>query len=418
MREIVGVSSVKKLLVLANAFPYGVWETYMETEETYYSLFDKVWIGSLQIRKEHLKSKRKLKCGASVIPVPYRSKLFYLLNSFSVLADKELYKELAALKKSGRLSLSRIVDLFVFLSRAHHEARVIDRAMKNVDKSDLMIYSYRFEYQPYVALLLKKKWKTTQPIVCRAHGYDIYEERHPSNYIPLRKHILNHIDYLFPCSQYGVEYAKERYGKVKAVIECKYLGTTDHGEREVDPSRKPFKLVSCSNVIQVKRLEKIVNALSFIKDREIEWTHYGDGPLLNTIKQMAAEKLGSNIKTSFPGNVDNSDLLKTYAEKDYHLLLNVSASEGLPVSIMEAMSFGIPCAATNVGGTSEILCDDNGFLLEADVDDKTIAETIKTVSQLPDDAYLRLRKKARAAWNQKFNSETNYASFLNGLMNL
>lgn len=44
----------------------------------------------------------------------------------------------------------------------------------------------------------------------------------------------------------------------------------------------------------------------------------------------------------------------------------MSDSEGIPVSIMEAMSFGIPVIARNVGGMSEIVNEENGLLLEND----------------------------------------------------
>ncbi|MFR4320263.1 MAG: glycosyltransferase [Blautia massiliensis (ex Durand et al. 2017)] len=44
--------------------------------------------------------------------------------------------------------------------------------------------------------------------------------------------------------------------------------------------------------------------------------------------------------------------------------MNVSSSEGIPVSIMEATSFGIPGIATDAGGTKEIIRDkENGVLL-------------------------------------------------------
>lgn len=409
---------VKKLLVLANEFPYGAWEPYMETEEGYYCAFDKVWIASLQLRKEHAKTKRELKSDAAVIPVPYMSRLFYFANSFSVLGDRELYREISELKKSGRLSLARIVDLFVFLSRAHHEARVIDRALRDEDKDNLLLYSYRFEFQPYIAVLLKKKWRKSPYIVSRAHGYDIYEGQHANDYIPLRKVILDNIDYVFPCSEHGARYIEEKYGDVKANVECRYLGTVDHRERLAPSGMNPLKIVSCSNVVKVKRLEKIVNALSLMDDVEIEWTHYGDGPLLAEVRRMAAEKLGKNIRANFPGSVANTELLKIYGSTDCHIFLNVSLSEGLPVSIMEAMSFGIPCIATDVGGTRELVNDENGYLLEADADDAKIADAVRCVSQMGIDEYQALREGARKSWNNKFNAEINYSEFLELLSGL
>ena len=292
---------------------------------------------------------------------------------------------------------------------------MIDRALKDVDKSDLLLYSYRIEYQPYVAILLRKKWKSQQCIVARAHRYDIYEEEHANNYIPLRRLIFNSIDYVFPCSEHGVIYIKEKYGDIRANVECKYLGTVDHGEHSMSCFMKPIRIVSCSNVVKVKRLHKIVNALSMINDVKIEWVHYGDGPLLSDIKKLAAQKLGDNITAIFKGNVANTELLKIYEANDYHLFINVSSSEGLPVSIMEAMSFGIPCIATDVGGTRELVNEKNGYLLKADISDKEIAEALSRVASMSEVEYFELRKNARASWNEKFNSERNYSEFVRKL---
>lgn len=48
---------MKTLCIFANEFPYGSWEAYLETEVKFYSEFDKVYIFSLQLRKEHAKQK-------------------------------------------------------------------------------------------------------------------------------------------------------------------------------------------------------------------------------------------------------------------------------------------------------------------------------------------------------------------------
>lgn len=407
---------MRKVLILANEFPYGTWEPYMEAEEGHYSVFDKVWIASLQLRAEHARTRRKMKSRAEVIPVPYMPRIFYLLNSLTVLSDKELYKELKVMKMNNMLSLSRIVDLFVFLSRAHHEARVIDRILRYEDKENIVLYSYRFEYQPYVLILLRKKWKKSLPIISRAHRYDIYEDQHKNHYIPLRKYILDNLDYVFPCSEHGVNYIKEKYGNTKAKVGCKYLGTIDQGVRKCPSTMPPLKIVSCSNVVKVKKIEKIVNALSLIEDIEIEWTHYGAGPLFDQIRELAACKLKNNVKAIFPENVPNSKLLKLYAEEDYHVFLNVSSSEGLPVSIMEAMSFGIPCIATDVGGTSELVNSQNGILLNKDISDTLLADTIKNFCKMDMQDYIKLRENSRLAWEKSFNANANYQDFMNMIL--
>ena len=409
---------MKKLLVLAKEFPYGKYEQYMETEERYYTRFDKVWIAALDLREKTVRSRRDLQSKAEVIPVWYISRIFYHLNCLTIMTDGNLYKEIFELKRTHRLTKQRVMNLLYYLSKAHHEARVIDKVLKKESKNDFLIYSYRFEYQPYVALLLKKKWGNKLKIVCRAHGYDLYEERNINNYIPMRRVLLNEVDYVFPCSYYGVKYIKNKYQIGKAQVDVRYLGTVDHGEKVFSSGKKPLSILSCSNILKVKRIDKIIDALSLMKDIPIEWIHFGDGELMDEIREYARDKLSSNIKVSFAGNISNTELMKRYAAKDFYVFLNVSSSEGLPVSIMEAMSFGIPCIATDVGGTGEIVNNDDGILMSKDATPGEIAEAIRSVYNMKEDDYQALRHDARRFWENHFDANHNYNDFLEELTSL
>ena len=409
---------MKKMLVLANVFPFSQLEQYMETEEKYYNLFDKVWIASLGLTEAYASSKRELHSKAGVIPVWYRSMRYYRFNILTVLTDRNLYRELIELKRTNRLTIQRFKYLLYYLSNAHYTARVVSRALKNEDKNDLLIYAYRFEYQSYVALLLRKKWGNKSKIVCRAHGYDLYEERNAFDYIPMRSVILNEADYVFPCSECGAEYLKNRYSVGKTCVDVRYLGTTDHGEKDFVSGRETLSIVSCSYVLEVKRIDRIIDALSLIKDIPIEWIHYGDGVLLDEMRKYAGDKLNSNVKVSFAGNIPNTELMHEYASRDFGVFLNVSSSEGLPVSIMEAMSFGIPSIATDVGGTKEIVDNDHGILLSKNAGSEEIAEAIRTIYSMKKDDYIALRHRARAFWKDHFDADKNYNDFINELLSL
>lgn len=50
-----------------------------------------------------------------------------------------------------------------------------------------------------------------------------------------------------------------------------------------------LRIVSCSNVVPVKRLDLIVETLQHILDINIKWTHFGDGIMMNQIKEMSRE---------------------------------------------------------------------------------------------------------------------------------
>lgn len=405
---------MKRLCLFTNEFPYGSWEAYLETEVKYYDKFDDVLIFSLQLRREHSKKIRNIDCDAEIYPIYYASKLIYFLYSFVSLFDKNLYKELGNLIRNKRFNFKRLVQLFVFVSRSHYEANKILSKYSKKDLDNSILYSYRFEYQPYVAYLVKKKLNLNSKIVCRAHRFDLYEEKRPTEYIPMREILLSLLDKVYPCSNDGSNYLKNKFINYSDKIETKFLGTIDYGEQHYIKSDK-IRLVSCSNVVPVKRLNLIIEALSLINSIDIEWTHYGDGPEMDKIKSLS-KKLSNNIKVNFKGNVSNQILMKEYKDNCYDWFINVSTSEGIPVSIMEAMSFGIPCIATDVGGTSEIVDNKNGFLIDKDISSKKLAELIYYIYELSYEEYIQYRFSARNTWLNKYNSDNNYKKFISELI--
>lgn len=408
---------MKHLFLFATSFPYGIKEPYLETEAKFYDIFDKVTIFALNVKKEDALKKRKVRSNVTVIPIFY-APIVYIFNVFSVLVDPVFYCELKKLIQTKGFTVGRFVYLLEYLSRAHYECQQIIKKVAKDDFDDALFYSYRFEYQPYVALLLKKKLSLNTKIIARAHGYDLYENRKECHYIPLREILLSKLEYVFPCSEHGKEYLRQLYPKYKDKIQTKWLGTEDHGAQKFEYV-EGLRIVSCSNLVQVKRVELIVQALSKIYDFKIEWVHYGSGPLMYQIKTLADTMLPSNVKVCFKGNVENTQLLKEYSEKSYLLFINVSESEGIPVSIMEAMSFGIPCIATDVGGTREILKEDSGgLLLPKDFEVEQLAAEIIRYCTMQEEDYQKCRWAARETWNRKFNAAKNYEKFCQEMLSL
>lgn len=85
----------------------------------------------------------------------------------------------------------------------------------------------------------------------------------------------------------------------------------------------------------------------------------GDGPLLESIKEEA-ETIKDKIR--FTGFIEEVD--QVYLQMD--LLLHTSKSEALGTSILDAMKFGIPVIASNIGGIPEIVVNgENGYLCDS-----------------------------------------------------
>lgn len=234
-------------------------------------------------------------------------------------------------------------------------------------------------------------------ILVRFHGFDLYEERR-NGYLPFRTPLLKSLDIALPVSETGDRYMKQKYPKInfKSVI-CR-LGSIKAGEAK--PSEAGIlRIVSSSNIIPLKRVELIAQALSHI-DFRLEWTHLGDGEMFQKIKDIS-KHLPSNITVNLPGRVKPEEVLNFYVVNPVDLFLNVSTTEGVPVSIMEAFSAGIPVYATNVGGTSEIVNNGNGKLLDKDITPEKLAAEIRSFNELLPEAKLSLRKQALVTYTEK-----------------
>lgn len=234
-------------------------------------------------------------------------------------------------------------------------------------------------------------------ILVRFHGFDLYEERR-NGYLPFRTPLLKTLNLALPVSETGDRYLKAKYPKIHFHSKVCRLGSIKAGESK--PSEDgTLRIVSSSNIIPLKRVELIAQALSYI-DFRLEWTHFGDGELFQRIKDIS-HHLPSNISVNLPGRVKPEEVLNFYVVNPVDLFLNVSTTEGVPVSIMEAFSAGIPVYATNVGGTSEIVNCGNGKLLDKDITPENLADEIRSFNELLPVSKLTLRKKALETYAEK-----------------
>ena len=82
---------------------------------------------------------------------------------------------------------------------------------------------------------------------------------------------------------------------------------------------------------------------------------------MSLLKNLAKES-GVDRNIRFIGWID--DVNEIFSMIDLFVL--PSLSESLPVSIIEAMSFGIPVVATDVGGVPEIVADgETGYIISS-----------------------------------------------------
>ena len=106
----------------------------------------------------------------------------------------------------------------------------------------------------------------------------------------------------------------------------------------------------------------------------------GDGETEKLQTLIEQYQLGNNVK--FLGFVTGSKKEELLRAANVYIL--PSYNEGLPISILEAMSFGLPVISTGVGGIPEVVLPyENGLLVSAG-DQQAIYEAIKLFIDDPD----------------------------------
>ena len=288
---------------------------------------------------------------------------------------------------------------------------------------ELFFYSYWTDDAALAISYLKKEIPSSTAF-CRLHGWDLYFERSEYHYLPFRKPIFNGLDAIFAISENGRNYLLSHFS---SIINEGRIYQSRLGIRTVDKlqpherSFRRFKLISCSNLIPIKRVHLIVEALSHVEGLEIEWTHFGDGPEKNSLVGLCEKLLGpkENIQFNFPGRLPNWKVLEYYSTHMVDLFISLSRYDGIPVSIMEAMSFGIPAIATDVGGVSEIVINGKtGFLLDQEVHPKDVAEVIQHISSLDTESYNAMRAEAKNIWGTFYSADINYPEFCKRILAL
>ena len=277
--------------------------------------------------------------------------------------------------------------------------------IKRIARTDATLYFY---WGKNAAYLLPFFRHNPGKKVVRFHGGDLYEEQRAKGYIPFREPILRSLTRAVFISENGENYLHRRFPNINFVSQVFRLGIPDAGPSS--PSQDNIlRIVSCSALIPVKRVNLIVSALMRI-DFPVYWTHFGDGP--ERIKLLTAlQKLPDNIKSFFSLNIPNRQLRQFYVDHPVDLYILVSESEGVPVSIMEALSAEIPIMATAVGGIPEIIDASVGRLLSKDVSADDLANEICTFYHLPRHAREALRQNARNRWQIKCRADILYRRF-------
>lgn len=405
------------LLMLTNFFPYGndTGEVYLQKEiEVLAKEFDSIVI----LAVDACNSQRLciLRLPENVKAIPLQTKVTKARSRFVPGMLKRLFLNDEQEVEEERVNNNIFRNLFLayFMSKVDSRMKSFYAIKQGTlfDSGINVIYSYRFFDTAYTAIKIRDIFFKNAICITRAHRYDLYEEENGFHYLPLRNYLLNQLDRVYPCSEEGARYLIRKYPTNALKVKCSYLGSDDYGDG-VNKNSSRYEIISCSNVITVKRVDLIADIIRAVNHHcPVHWTHIGDGKHLSKIKNENADLIDTGV-ISFLGRKSHDEVIKIYKNNRYDLFINMSSSEGIPQAIMEANSFGIPAIATNVGGTSEIVKDNiSGYLVDINDNVDVVANTIQKYLLSEDNKKRELRESTRNYWKRNFNLEVNATRFV------
>ena len=419
------LSTDRKFLYLVVAeFPYGHGEIFLRDE-----------IGLLSQEFEHvylvIPDDSKIKPGLYKSPLPENVSICALKskteiidririlpkawNEFYGLEGKSVIDEL---RNENKSDLFRILWGYWALSNSFK--RQFKRLLKSHQHQpqEVTFYSYWFFY-PTIALAEIKEKNPQYRAISRMHGWDCFFERSPHNYLPLRPYSINRLDLLASISETGMRYTET---KLKGYIDSNKLAfsrlgitSSQMGSLQKEES-ETLLLISLAYISPIKRLNRIAEALLGWKGKKVKWEHIGVAYDENRSFEDSVNaqfRDHPTVSVSFKGELQQKEIFEYFTVERPDLLICTSESEGIPVSMMEAMAHGIPVLSVDVGGVHEIVEHrKNGLLIPAAATEIEIRSALDEFIAFSSETKQAMRQNAVKTYEDKFNGQKNYTTFV------
>ena len=234
--------------------------------------------------------------------------------------------------------------------------------------------------------LFGKKFKL--PVIYTAHGFHFFKGCSIVNkllYKPVEKWLSKYTDILITINDEDYQNALKM--KAKKAYKINGIGIDDEKIKpeKFDKSafRKELGLTDEDKVIlTVSELNKNKNYITMLetikilleKNKNYKFVSCGRGVWEKKIKDYAAE-LGISDNCIFLGFRKDVGRIMQVSDLFFH----ASHREGLTLSVMEAMSFGLPCVVSNVRGNRDLIVSGKGGFIAEPEDAKAFAIEIENI---------------------------------------
>ncbi len=249
------------------------------------------------------------------------------------------------------------------------------------------------------------------PYTFTTYAHDIFDM--PATNYPIKSKLaVKHVT----VSDYNKRYLIEKLGVDEKDIEVIFSGIdfrhiSAFANKKIPSAKKPL-ILCIARLSKEKGLDILVKACKRLADQgmEFECIIVGDGAEREYLARLIKEN-GLSEKVILAGYQTQPQVFEWLNQAT--LMALPSYSEGIPLSLMEAMAFRVPVVSTRICGIPELIEDgESGFLVKPG-DPEGLSERIKQL--LSDEA---LRQKFTETGYKKVYEDFNLKTVMDKLLNI
>jgi len=201
---------------------------------------------------------------------------------------------------------------------------------------------------------------------------------------PILKTFIKRADSVIAISSFARDTVKNIYNRD---IEILPYGTTFNSEagnrKELSQQEGKFRVLFVGRHIERKGIEYLIKAAATLDSEKFQIRIVGGGDLTEKLKKQAEEEAPEQV--IFLGKLSKEDLEKEYQNANCFVLPAIVDSkgdtEGLGVVLIEAVEYGVPIIASDVGGIPDVVIDKKTGLLVPEKNPQALAAAIKELSE-------------------------------------
>jgi len=236
-------------------------------------------------------------------------------------------------------------------------------------------YSFMHTHTPIASAIVRAAaHKLKTKVVYTAHGFHFYKGAPVRNWMifyPVEKWLSKYTDALITITREDFKRASEHFRAKNTVyvpgvgVDTKRFAANPAGRekirKELSLSDDQVMLLSVGELNSNKNHGAVIRA---IKGLDIVYVIVGKGALEEELKALAEDNNVDLRLTGFRKDVEDF-----YQASDIYILPSIR--EGLNVSLMEAMSSGLPCLAGRIRGNVDLIDEgDGGYLFDPKSEDE------------------------------------------------